>query len=118
MLRHRPRASRPYAQNRDGPVIPQAMDHLRGDSRHRAAEKSPRARPSSAVAAPAASSAEPVLAAVRTHLADDLDAPGALAAIDRWAEETRLRSGAAGAEDTGAGVLVRDVAAALLGVEL
>ena len=53
---------------------------------------------------------EPVLAAVRARLADDLDAPGALAAVDRWAEETRLRSGAAGAEDTGAGALVRDVA--------
>ena len=71
-----------------------------------------------AVAAPAAPSAEPVLAAVRSHLADDLDAPGALAAIDRWAEETRLRGGAAGAEDNAAGALVRDLAAALLGVAL
>jgi L-cysteine:1D-myo-inositol 2-amino-2-deoxy-alpha-D-glucopyranoside ligase len=71
-----------------------------------------------AVAAPAAAPAEPVLASVRTHLAEDLDAPGALAAIDRWAEETRLRGGAAGAEDAGAGQLVRDVAAALLGVQI
>jgi L-cysteine:1D-myo-inositol 2-amino-2-deoxy-alpha-D-glucopyranoside ligase len=71
-----------------------------------------------AVSAPAAPSAEAVLAAVRSHLADDLDAPGALAAIDRWAEETRLRGGAAGAEDTAAGALVRDTAAALLGVAL
>jgi L-cysteine:1D-myo-inositol 2-amino-2-deoxy-alpha-D-glucopyranoside ligase len=71
-----------------------------------------------AVAASAAPPAETVLAAVRAHLADDLDAPGALAAIDRWAEETRLRSGAAGAEDAGAGALVRDVAAGLLGVVL
>ena len=71
-----------------------------------------------AVSAPAAPSAEPVLAAVRAHLADDLDAPAALAAIDRWAEQTRLRGGAAGAEDTAAGALVRDTAAALLGVAL
>ena len=34
------------------------------------------------------------------------------------AEETRLRGGAAGAEDLGAGALVRDIAAALLGVAL
>jgi L-cysteine:1D-myo-inositol 2-amino-2-deoxy-alpha-D-glucopyranoside ligase len=72
----------------------------------------------SAVAAPVGAPAEAVLAAVRAHLAADLDAPGALAAIDRWAEETRLRAGAAGAEDAGAGALVRDVAAALLGVAL
>ncbi len=71
-----------------------------------------------AVTAPVAAPAEPVLASVRTHLAEDLDAPGALAAVDRWAEETRLRGGAAGAEDAGAGQLVRDIAAALLGVQI
>ncbi len=71
-----------------------------------------------AVASPAAPSADGVLADVRSRLADDLDAPGALAAIDRWAEETRLRSGAPGAADPAAGALVRDVAEALLGVAL
>jgi L-cysteine:1D-myo-inositol 2-amino-2-deoxy-alpha-D-glucopyranoside ligase len=71
-----------------------------------------------AVSAAAAPSAEPVLALVRARLADDLDAPGALAALDLWAEETRVRAGAPGAEDPGAGALVRDVAEALLGVAL
>jgi L-cysteine:1D-myo-inositol 2-amino-2-deoxy-alpha-D-glucopyranoside ligase len=71
-----------------------------------------------AVTVPVAAPTEPVLAALRSHLADDLDAPGALASIDRWAEQTRLRSGAAGVEDAGAGQLVRDAAAALLGVAI
>ncbi len=70
-----------------------------------------------AVARPAPS-ADGVLADVRAHLAEDLDAPGALAVIDRWAEETRVRSGAAGAEDLDAGALVRVVAGALLGVRI
>jgi L-cysteine:1D-myo-inositol 2-amino-2-deoxy-alpha-D-glucopyranoside ligase len=71
-----------------------------------------------AVAAPAAPSADAELVAVRERLADDLDAPGALRVIDLWAEETRLRTGAAGAEDALAGALVRDIADALLGVGL
>jgi L-cysteine:1D-myo-inositol 2-amino-2-deoxy-alpha-D-glucopyranoside ligase len=70
------------------------------------------------VAAPAAPFADGVLAAVRELLADDLDAPGALLAVDRWAEETRLRSGAAGAEDAEASALVRATVDALLGVHL
>ena len=37
-------------------------------------------------AAPAAPTAADVLATVRERLADDLDAPGALAAIDAWAD--------------------------------
>jgi L-cysteine:1D-myo-inositol 2-amino-2-deoxy-alpha-D-glucopyranoside ligase len=71
-----------------------------------------------AVGSPVAAPAEQVLVDVRARLADDLDAPGALAAIDRWAEETRLRGGAAGAEDPTAGALVRALADALLGVRL
>jgi L-cysteine:1D-myo-inositol 2-amino-2-deoxy-alpha-D-glucopyranoside ligase len=71
-----------------------------------------------AIAAPGAPSADAVLAGVRRHLADDLDAPGALAVVDRWAEDTRLRGGAPGAEDAAAGAAVRDVALALLGVRL
>ncbi len=71
-----------------------------------------------AIAAPGAPSAESVLAGVRIHLSDDLDAPGALAVIDRWAQDTLLRAGGPGAEDAAAGPLVRDVALALLGVRL
>jgi L-cysteine:1D-myo-inositol 2-amino-2-deoxy-alpha-D-glucopyranoside ligase len=71
-----------------------------------------------AIAAPGAPSADAVLAGVRRHLADDLDAPGALAVVDRWAEDTRLRGGAPGAEDASAGAAVRDIALALLGVRL
>ncbi|MFC6238529.1 cysteine--1-D-myo-inosityl 2-amino-2-deoxy-alpha-D-glucopyranoside ligase [Longivirga aurantiaca] len=71
-----------------------------------------------AVAAPQAAPAGDVLSEVRACLADDLDAPGALAAIDRWAEAARLRGGAAGHEDATAGPVVRDLAEALLGVTL
>jgi L-cysteine:1D-myo-inositol 2-amino-2-deoxy-alpha-D-glucopyranoside ligase len=51
-----------------------------------------------------------VLAGVRERIADDLDAPGALALIDEWA--------AGEGTDTTAPALVRDVADALLGIEL
>ena len=71
-----------------------------------------------AVAAPSAPAADSVLDGVRERLADDLDAPGALAVVDRWAEEVRLRAGAAGAEDRDAGTQVRAVVDALLGVSL
>jgi L-cysteine:1D-myo-inositol 2-amino-2-deoxy-alpha-D-glucopyranoside ligase len=71
-----------------------------------------------AVAAPAAPSAAGVLEGLRRHLADDLDAPGALAVVDRWAEETRLRSGAPGAEHPDAGPEVAAAVRALLGVAL
>jgi L-cysteine:1D-myo-inositol 2-amino-2-deoxy-alpha-D-glucopyranoside ligase len=79
------------------------------------------ARWRAAVAAPAGPPAEPVLADVRRHLADDLDAPGALAVIDRWVEQVRLTGGradVAGADDPGAPDLVRRTADALLGVAL
>ena len=72
----------------------------------------------SAVSAPGAPAADAVLSGLRRHLADDLDAPGALAVVDRWAEDTRLRGGGPGAEDTTAGPLVRDAVLALLGVRL
>jgi L-cysteine:1D-myo-inositol 2-amino-2-deoxy-alpha-D-glucopyranoside ligase len=56
---------------------------------------------------------EDVLAAVRERLADDLDAAGALAVIDRWAGAVLADPEAA----AGAGAaLVRDAADALLGV--
>jgi L-cysteine:1D-myo-inositol 2-amino-2-deoxy-alpha-D-glucopyranoside ligase len=65
--------------------------------------------------------AAPVLAAVRERLADDLDAPGALAAVDAWVEAAERRQKAdgdgAGLVD-GAPRLVRDTVDALLGVKL
>ncbi len=76
-------------------------------------------------AAPAAHNAEPassadeVLAGVRARLRDDLDAPGALSVIDRWADRllaeapTRIT-----AEDVSGARLVKDTIDALLGVEL
>ncbi|HLQ55346.1 MAG TPA: cysteine--1-D-myo-inosityl 2-amino-2-deoxy-alpha-D-glucopyranoside ligase [Streptosporangiaceae bacterium] len=55
---------------------------------------------------------EAVLAGVRERMADDLDAPGALAVVDRWADAVLTGSAAPGAS------LVRDLADALLGVAL
>lgn len=67
-----------------------------------------------AVSLPAGPGAETVVADVRRHLADDLDAPRALAAIDRWVDEA-LRVG--GRDETAPGV-VADLCDALLGVVL
>ena len=67
-----------------------------------------------AVAAPAGPDASPLLAEVRVLLADDLDTPGAFAAIDRWADAARLRGG----PDPTAPALVRDLLDALLGISL
>ena len=53
-----------------------------------------------------------VLAAVRERMADDLDAPGALAVVDRWADAVLAVSAAPAAS------LVRDTVDALLGVSL
>ncbi len=72
-----------------------------------------------ALASPAGAqpSAEAVLADVRERMADDLDAPGALAAVDRWAD------GIIGVPvlppgPRAAALLVRDAANALLGITL
>jgi L-cysteine:1D-myo-inositol 2-amino-2-deoxy-alpha-D-glucopyranoside ligase len=66
--------------------------------------------------------AEEVLRTVRERLADDLDAPGALAAIDAWADAvlaTPPGPDAPDAPDARAAVrLIRDTADALLGVAL
>jgi L-cysteine:1D-myo-inositol 2-amino-2-deoxy-alpha-D-glucopyranoside ligase len=59
--------------------------------------------------------AETVLATVRERLADDLDAPGAVAAIDAWAESVLASPAGAAAQDA---ALIRDTANALLGVLL
>jgi L-cysteine:1D-myo-inositol 2-amino-2-deoxy-alpha-D-glucopyranoside ligase len=54
------------------------------------------------------------VARLRTHLADDLDTPRALAAVDAWASEAGQRRG----RDEWAPGLVRDAVDALLGVAL
>jgi L-cysteine:1D-myo-inositol 2-amino-2-deoxy-alpha-D-glucopyranoside ligase len=58
--------------------------------------------------------ASAVLQAVRERMADDLDAPGALAAIDEWADAV-LANGMIFEADA---ALVRDTADALLGIAL
>jgi L-cysteine:1D-myo-inositol 2-amino-2-deoxy-alpha-D-glucopyranoside ligase len=58
--------------------------------------------------------AEETVARLRTHLADDLDTPKALAAVDAWASEARQRRG----RDTTAPGLVKIAVDALLGVAL
>jgi L-cysteine:1D-myo-inositol 2-amino-2-deoxy-alpha-D-glucopyranoside ligase len=67
-----------------------------------------------AVARPTGPPAEEVLDGVRRQLADDLDAPGALAVVDRWAEQVLTRGGA----DADAPALVARTVDALLGVRL
>jgi L-cysteine:1D-myo-inositol 2-amino-2-deoxy-alpha-D-glucopyranoside ligase len=61
-----------------------------------------------------AADARPLLAAVRRHLADNLDAPGAVAAVDRWAAVTLT----AGGDDPDASGLARAIIDSLLGVDL
>jgi L-cysteine:1D-myo-inositol 2-amino-2-deoxy-alpha-D-glucopyranoside ligase len=61
--------------------------------------------------------AESVLAAVRERIADDLDAPGALAAVDRWASAV-TSAPALPAGTAAAAALVRDTVDALLGIAL
>ncbi len=64
----------------------------------------------------ALAAAEAVLTAMRERMADDLDAPGAVAVADGWAEEV---TGALGPPpDARAAALVRDAVDALLGVAL
>ncbi|OQS16364.1 cysteine--1-D-myo-inosityl 2-amino-2-deoxy-alpha-D-glucopyranoside ligase [Nocardia donostiensis] len=67
-----------------------------------------------AAALPAGPAAEDTLMRVRTHLADDLDTPHALAALDHWAAQALDYGGS----DTSAPTLIRDVVDALLGVRL
>ncbi|MFL6078723.1 MAG: cysteine--1-D-myo-inosityl 2-amino-2-deoxy-alpha-D-glucopyranoside ligase, partial [Ornithinibacter sp.] len=67
-----------------------------------------------AVARPSGAPGDPVLDGLRRHLADDLDAPGALAVVDRWADETLTRGG----DDESAPGLVARAVDALLGVRL
>jgi L-cysteine:1D-myo-inositol 2-amino-2-deoxy-alpha-D-glucopyranoside ligase len=58
--------------------------------------------------------ASAVLQAVRERLADDLDAPAALAAIDEWADAVVANGTVFEAE----AALVRDIADSLLGIAI
>ncbi len=70
-----------------------------------------------AVAAPLGPDAGPTLAAVRSAMADDLDSPAAIAAIDEWVaaqqDSTDASSDVPAAPD-----LIRRTADALLGIAL
>ncbi|GAA2394051.1 cysteine--1-D-myo-inosityl 2-amino-2-deoxy-alpha-D-glucopyranoside ligase [Streptomyces glaucosporus] len=67
-----------------------------------------------AVSRPDGPPADDLVEEIREALADDLDAPAALAAVDRWADRQRE----AGGTDTGAPGLVTRAVDALLGVAL
>ena len=84
-----------------------------GASSAPAAPSNPPAPP--APPAPGVSPAESVLARVRERLADDLDAPGALTVVDRWADAAIADPAAVSPADR---QLVRDLTDALLGVAL
>jgi L-cysteine:1D-myo-inositol 2-amino-2-deoxy-alpha-D-glucopyranoside ligase len=71
-------------------------------ARWRTAVRSPRApSPGASPAGAAVPAARPVLDQVRERLADDLDAPGALAAIDAWADSVLLAASSAPASPNG-----------------
>lgn len=60
-----------------------------------------------------------VLAAIRERVADDLDAPGALAVVDAWADDVLAGSPAKDGDHlAGSAELVRDAVDALLGIAL
>ncbi len=92
--------------------------HYRGDWAWTAADLEAAevrlARWRQAAARPAGPPAEEVLDGVRRQLADDLDAPGALAVVDRWADLALTRGGT----DADAPALVARTVDALLGVRL
>jgi L-cysteine:1D-myo-inositol 2-amino-2-deoxy-alpha-D-glucopyranoside ligase len=67
-----------------------------------------------ATALPAGPDATDVIARVRQYLADDLDTPKALAALDGWSTDALEYGG----HDAGSPALVASVVDALLGVEL
>ncbi|PRX45094.1 L-cysteine:1D-myo-inositol 2-amino-2-deoxy-alpha-D-glucopyranoside ligase [Prauserella shujinwangii] len=67
-----------------------------------------------ATALPAGPGADATIARLRDHLADDLDTPKALAAVDAWADEALDRRGT----DAAAPAVVRDAVDSLLGVDL
>jgi len=71
-----------------------------------------------AACAPAGPDATGLLAQVRERLADDLDAPGALAAVDAWVDQVLDADSAAPDADEKAPALVRATVDALLGIAL
>jgi L-cysteine:1D-myo-inositol 2-amino-2-deoxy-alpha-D-glucopyranoside ligase len=77
----------------------------------------PGSEPGPGVPAPGVPAADSVLAAVRERSADDLDAPGALTVVDRWASAV-TGSAALPPETAASAELVRDTVDALLGVAL
>jgi L-cysteine:1D-myo-inositol 2-amino-2-deoxy-alpha-D-glucopyranoside ligase len=62
--------------------------------------------------------AAPVLEQVRKRLADDIDTPGAIAAIDAWADSANAGANARAGDDSSAPGLIRDLCDALLGIDL
>ncbi|MFI7672481.1 cysteine--1-D-myo-inosityl 2-amino-2-deoxy-alpha-D-glucopyranoside ligase [Actinophytocola sp. NPDC049390] len=90
------RADRPWTDE----VLSTAQDRL--------------ARWRAAVSLAAAPPAGDLVDRLRTHLANDLDTPAALAAVDAWADEALSTGGA----DENSGALVRTAVDALLGVLL
>ncbi|HWG28189.1 cysteine--1-D-myo-inosityl 2-amino-2-deoxy-alpha-D-glucopyranoside ligase [Actinospica sp.] len=71
-----------------------------------------------AVSRPDAPSADALLAELRERLADDLDAPGALKAMDEWAESVLVGPASGATADPGAPGLAARALDALLGVAL
>ena len=72
------------------------------------------ARWQDAVSRPSGPPAAATLDGLRRHLADDLDAPGALAVVDRWAAQAERRDGT----DMAAPGIVSRAVNALLGIRL
>jgi L-cysteine:1D-myo-inositol 2-amino-2-deoxy-alpha-D-glucopyranoside ligase len=68
----------------------------------------------------AAGTATELIGQMREALADDLDAPAALAAVDMWAETALNNTGVSNTDSASEAdqALVRDAVNALLGVEL
>ncbi|MQA62927.1 MAG: cysteine--1-D-myo-inosityl 2-amino-2-deoxy-alpha-D-glucopyranoside ligase [Actinophytocola sp.] len=67
-----------------------------------------------AVSLPGGPPASETIGRLRDHLADDLDTPNAIAAVDAWVAEARTRRGA----DVTSPRLIRDAVDALLGIAL
>jgi L-cysteine:1D-myo-inositol 2-amino-2-deoxy-alpha-D-glucopyranoside ligase len=111
-------ASRLRKDGRDPSAVRLALlsDHYRADREWTpgllSAAEDRLARWRAAVSADAGPDATALLNEVRRHLADDLNTPAALSAVDRWAEQARMRGG----PDADAPALVRDMVDALLGV--
>ena len=105
-------ASKPGVQNpasKPGVQNPASQPGARGTASEPGA-RGPSSQPGALAAA------EAVLTAMRERMADDLDAPGAVAVVDGWAEEV---TGAPGPPpEARAAALVRDAVDALLGIAL